>query len=381
MATAVLIPMHDIESSLLKQIGHCAETFTLSARFLPGKNSPAGKVYHYSGVSEEIWDDIDNPKGGETSGQAFTRIIKKNPDKYPYACVDEGVKHSATIEAAPAASDPVPQQAVAEVLPPEIPDDEEGLKNLAMATRTEATALTITTSAECEAASIEVLRVRAQRKLAIEKVNKIKIPATAAWKAACDLFNEIDGRYAEAERYLDGGILQYRAAERQRAAVEAARLAREQQQAREKAEREQREEFERQQRAAEAEAKERAAQLAQEDAKAAEAQGAPAEVVQAIIDNPLPVTVRHVAPPALAYVHVPAPIVQQNIPTVAGLGFTTEWLYEITDESQIPLTHDYFSLDPKKINAKVQSLKKHANIPGVRVYSEERSIKRTGKGK
>lgn len=370
MAT-VVFQMQDVQSSLLKQLGHDAETFTLSARFLPGKNSPAGKVYAYQNVSEEVWDDVINPKNGASVGEAFTAIIKKHPELYPFSCVDEGTGQGP--------ADPSPVQAAAEILPPEIPDDEEGLKSRAMTARIEATALTISTAQECEAASLEVLRIRSERKLAIEKVNKIKIPATAAWKAACDLFNEVDGRYAEAEKYLDGGILAYRAKERQRVAEENARIQREQAAAREKAEREQREEHERQQRIADEEATQRAAQLAQQDAKAAEAQGAPAEVVQQILENPLPVTARVVAPPPLAFASAPAAIVQQNIPKVAGLSYTTEWFYEIRDESLIPFTHEFYSLDEKKLNAKVQSLKKHADIPGVFVDSREVPIKRTAK--
>ena len=70
------------------------------------------------------------------------------------------------------------------------------------------------------------------KSMAIERVNKIKIPATQAWKAACELFNEIDGRYAEAEKYLDGGILSYRATERRRAEAEAAAIRKQQEEAR-----------------------------------------------------------------------------------------------------------------------------------------------------
>lgn len=225
-----------------------------------------------------------------------------------------------------------------------------------------------------------MLRIRAERKIAIEKINRIKEPATQAWKAACALFNEVDGRYAEAESYLDQGILAYRAAARRKALEETAARERVEREAREKALREQHQEYQRRVKAAEAEAAQRSAQLAQEDAKAAEAQGAPAEVVQQIRENPLPVTIQHVVPPPLAYAPAPPPpVVQHEIPKVDGLSYTTEWFYVIQDESAIPLSHEYFSLDLKKINAKVQSLKKHANIPGVLVDSREAPIKRTAR--
>jgi KTSC domain len=380
MATAVLISMRDIESSLLKQIGYDAETFTLSARFLPGKKSPAGKVYHYSNVSEEIWDDIENPKNGMSIGQAFSQIIKANPHKYPYSCIDEGLgaDESESVSSM-TTEEPVAPSSPAEILPPELPDDEDGLKSRAMSARTEVTAFTISTAEECELAMREVLRVRAERKAAIEKVNKIKIPATQAWKAACELFNEVDGRYAEAEKYLDGAILAYRDAERRRAAAaaEAERKRREAEQ--QEAIRQQKAEYERLQAEAQAEARKRAEDLAISDAEAAEAAGAPDEVVQAILENPLPVAAQHVAPPPIAPMATASPIAQQNIPRVQGMSFTTEWFYQITNESEIPFTHEFYSLDLKKINDRVQSLKKHANIPGVFVDSREVPIKRVGK--
>lgn len=375
METAVLVQMHDVTSSLLKQIGHDAETFTFAARFLPGAKSPAGKVYYYKNVSEEVYDDVSNPKDGKSVGEAFSALIKKFPDRYPFECVDDGSVLDSTavaIQDAPA----ITLETVPEVI---IPDDEEGLKALALSTRSEATMLTISSADECEFASHEVLKIRAERKLAIEKVNKIKIPATQAWKAACELFNEIDGRYAEAEKFLDDGILRYRAVEKKRIADENASIQREQQEAQAKALREQQAEFDRLKKIADDEAAAKSAQLAEEDAQIAAAQGATQEEVQQIRETPVPVVTRHVAPPPLAFAHTPAPLAQQTITKVSGLSFTTEWLYEVTDASLIPVSHEFYTLDLKKVNARVQSLKQHASIPGVRVYSEERSIKRSGK--
>lgn len=378
MATALLIPMHDVQSSLLKQIGHDAETFTFSARFLPGKKSPSGKVYHYANVSEEVYDDVANPKNGMSVGEAFSAIIKKNPDKYPCECVDEGLGEAeqGTFAAAVAATAAIVEGVFAEIV---IPDDEEGLKALALSTRGEATMVTISNGEECEFASREVLRIRAERKVAIAKINKIKEPATAAWKAAVALFNEVDGKYAEAESFLDQGIITYRAKEKKRIADENARLLRQQQEEQAANNRRQQEEFQRAQKIANEEAAQKAAQLAEEDAKVAEAQGATAEVVQQIRETPVPVEARHVAPPPLVMATAPAPLAQNNIPKVSGLSYSTEWFYQITDESLIPFTHEYYTLDLKKVNAKVQSLKKHANIAGVLVDSREVPIKRTAR--
>jgi hypothetical protein len=369
MSAATAIELTPVTSSRIAAIGHCPETFTLAVKFPPAKKSPSGKVYHYANVSEEMFDDMKN---APSVGVFFGQNILNNPDAFPFTCVDEGVGDAPTT-AAPVESPAA--QPKTEVI---VPEDTEELKTFAMATRNDATAFSISTGAECEAASLELLRIRAERKLAIEKVNKIKTPATAAWKAACELFNEIDGRYAEAEKYLDGAILAYRAAERRRADAEAAAIRRQQEEAAAEARRAQQVELKRLQDEAQREADEKAAALAEQDAQVAEAQGASEEVVEAIRENPLPVQVRHVAPPPLAVMAAPAQVVvQQDIPKVAGLGYTTAWYHEITDESQIPLTHDYYTLDPKKVAARVNALKQNANIPGVRVWSEERSIKRT----
>lgn len=372
MATLAAIELIPVTSSRIAAIGFDPDSFTLAVKFPPAKKSPTGKIYHYASVSEELYDDLMN---AESIGVFFGQNIQSYAERYPFVCVDEGAGAPAeAVSAIVEISSPV-----AEILPPCIPDDEEGLKTLALATRAEVTALTISTSEECEIASHEVLRIRAERKLAIEKVNKIKIPATQAWKAACDLFNEIDGRYAEAEKYLDGGILSFRAKEKARAAAEAAAEQRRQDAERAQALRVQQEEFKRLQAIAEEEARVKAAELAEADAKIAEAQGATPEEVEEIRENPLPVQVRHVEQPPIAYMSSAPAVIRQDIPKVQGLGFTTVWLYEVTNEAAIPLSHDYYSLDLKKVNAKVQALKKHANIPGVRVWDEERSIKKPGK--
>jgi hypothetical protein len=378
---ALAIEMKPVQSSRLAALGYDPENFQLFVRFPPTKTAPAGKVYRYENVSEETFDDLC---GAASIGQFFNEVIVKNADKYPYLCVDDGSASAAPYDTLEMGSTPVTidAPAPAEIIPAEIPDDPDGLKTRALATRTEATAITITTADECESASHAVLRIRAERKVVVEKINKIKEPATAAWKAACALFNEVDGRYAEAERFLDDGILAYRAEARRKAAQEQAAREKAERDARESAEREQREEYERRVKAANDEAAQKAAELSKQDAKDAEAQGAPPEVIEQILANPLPVTVQHVVPPPLAYAPAPlASIVTSHIPKVSGLSYTTEYFYTITDESMIPFTHEFYTLDPKKIDAKVQSLKKHANIPGVYVDSREVPRKNTGRAR
>lgn len=376
MATAPQIKLEPINSSRIAAVGFDADSFTLAVKFPPTKAAPMGKVYHYSGIDEMMFEDLKN---AESIGRFFGETIVANPQRFPFVCVDPGtvvdpMEAPATPEVPAAESGTV---LVTEGTVSVVPDDAEAIKAFALEARAEATAISIETADECEAASREVLKIREQRKIAVAKVNAIKEPATQAWKAACALFNEVDGRFAEAEKYLDDGILAYRERERRRIAAETAAHEAAQRAQREAAEREQREEFARRQAQAKAEADQRAKVLAEQDAAAAEQAGAPDEIVQQIRENPLPVTIEPVAPPPLAFFPSSMSIPKANIPKVDGLSFMTAWEYEIVDESLIPLSHDYFTLDSKKIAAKVDALKQHANIPGVRVFSKEVPRKRT----
>ncbi|KAA6459603.1 KTSC domain-containing protein [Acidobacteria bacterium AB60] len=383
---SLAVELKPVQSSRIAAIGYDAEGFAMYVKFPPTKAAPTGKVFRYENVSEEIFDDIVNAK---SIGTEFNRVIVQNADKFSYTCVDAGtgVAPSVTAIDTPAPFDPLPADVITmpmhQIAPPpaqDIPADPDGLKNRAIATRTEATAIVITTADECQAAQREAMRIREERKVVVARLNAIKEPATQAWKAACALFNEVDGRYAEAEKFLDDGIMAYRAdvrrRENERIAAENRRRA-EQEEAARKA---QHEEFERQKRAAEEDAARRAAVLAQQDAAEALARGASPDEVQEILENPLPVTVRHVAPPPLAFAPAPPPSIEPlAIPKVQGYSTTTEWYFEITDESLIPMSYDFFSLDQKKINARVQALKQHANIPGVLVRSREVPRKNTSR--
>lgn len=74
---------------------------------------------------------------------------------------------------------------------------------------------------------------------------------------------------------------------------------------------------------------------------------------------------------------VVAPVIQREAPKVAGLSMREVWKYEVTDESKIPMTREFYSLDHKKIADRVKSLKRDANIPGVRVYPDKTPASRS----
>lgn len=53
-----------------------------------------------------------------------------------------------------------------------------------------------------------------------------------------------------------------------------------------------------------------------------------------------------------------------------GLGFGTEWVYEVTDEAAVP--REYCCLDHGKIRGVVHAMKGATNIPGIKVMSRPR---------
>jgi len=59
-------------------------------------------------------------------------------------------------------------------------------------------------------------------------------------------------------------------------------------------------------------------------------------------------------------------VVPKLVPKVAGVSFTKQWKFRITDEAKIP--RQYLCVDEQKIGAVVRAMKDAANIPGVEVY-------------
>jgi len=66
---------------------------------------------------------------------------------------------------------------------------------------------------------------------------------------------------------------------------------------------------------------------------------------------------------------IPQPQLETEIPAMRGVSFTTVWRFQITDVNQIP--RSYMIPDDKKLANVVKALKDQANIPGIRVYSEQ----------
>lgn len=75
---------------------------------------------------------------------------------------------------------------------------------------------------------------------------------------------------------------------------------------------------------------------------------------------------------------LPPPVVRietQAPPAMKGLSFRTDWFFEITDPDAVP--RQFCIPDERKIRAMVKGMQKATIIPGVRVWSEEVSSKRT----
>lgn len=65
---------------------------------------------------------------------------------------------------------------------------------------------------------------------------------------------------------------------------------------------------------------------------------------------------------------VVAPVVQRDVPKVAGVASTTVWKFEVTNPALIP--REYLSVDEQKIRRYVTAMKADGRIAGVRIYSE-----------
>ncbi|HPD58330.1 MAG TPA: hypothetical protein PKW17_13890 [Smithellaceae bacterium] len=63
----------------------------------------------------------------------------------------------------------------------------------------------------------------------------------------------------------------------------------------------------------------------------------------------------------------PPVVIPKTTPKVAGVSFTKQWKFRITDPNKIP--REYLTPDEVKIGGVVRALKDKANIPGVEVYT------------
>lgn len=75
------IEMTPVVSSQLAAIGHDAASSTLAIQFPPKKSTGVVDVYHYQGVSADLFAEF---LAAESQGSFFIQRIKKFPDLFPY---------------------------------------------------------------------------------------------------------------------------------------------------------------------------------------------------------------------------------------------------------------------------------------------------------
>lgn len=98
MSTTPIITMQPVTSSQIASIGHSPELNLLAIQFPPKKSTGVSDVYHYQGVSAELFAEF---LAAESQGSFFIQRIKKYPEQFPYQKLD-GVALAAPATAAPA---------------------------------------------------------------------------------------------------------------------------------------------------------------------------------------------------------------------------------------------------------------------------------------
>jgi hypothetical protein len=320
-----------VSSSRFQAIGFDDDAFQLYVQYHATQQEPHGAVWRYDNVSPELFDDFRN---AESIGKFFGQRLQGNPE-HPATKIQQDGTEDAQVPIADVEPEPEPFRS-----------QEEAVAT-AMVVAQKAKALAITTPGAYEQAGRELVALASEMKRRRDFFSPMKDAAFKTHREICARETEALKPLQEAERMLTLGITTYRAVEERRRRDEQERI--------DKAQRE----------VAQAEAVKRAAEIAEERARAHEARGNQ-EAAAEVRANPAPVMPAYVAPS----------VVQKDVPEVQGLSFAAAWDFEIEDATQVPLSHEYYTLDEKKIRNKVRDMKQHCKIPGVRVFPIERARKR-----
>lgn len=97
MSAIPTITMQRVQSSQFAAIGHVPELNLLAIQFHPKKSTGESDIYHYQGVSAEMFAEF---LGAESQGSFFIQRIKKCADQFPYTKVDQALfNHTAQVPA------------------------------------------------------------------------------------------------------------------------------------------------------------------------------------------------------------------------------------------------------------------------------------------
>lgn len=365
-------------SSRLSHAGYDEDRGLLYIAFPPTKTLPKGTIYEYRDVEIDTWEGFLD---AESKGSyAIARIMGKRGSPAPYAyrkverlqeadaSADPTSAHSAEMttqtkavagtvivppvtvqQTSPTAKNGTSQiEAKAERSPedtiPELPTKDEELPSRALAVQSSARALVVGTPAQYEQAANRLRAIAAERKLVEARAKVFYDPAFAAYKAARDLRDEALSAYDAATSAIKAEMLRFDQIEtRQRQEAEQAERRRLEEESR-------------------ANAKRESEERAKRDAEYLRAQGEE-EIARQVEASPLPIAPKPVAPVVMA----------RAIPQTEGVGRREKWAYRIVDEAKIPFTHEFYTLDPKKLQNRTR-LKAHGSIEGALEVYDEGSI-------
>ena len=366
--------LQEVTSSKLLRVGYDEAKQILVVQFPEGKQG----VYAYLGVDPLLYDAMME---AESKGSYFIKNIRgKNgapihtfrkvgdgdillpdgqlADAYLSFAEDFGrpfIMDKPKGMPLPPAPDIQRAATKGEVLPPakydtvlELPADDEELKKtaktIAVSVQDQAHAFKVTDGLSFANASAWIVTIKQQRKMIYDRLDRIVTPLLTAYREAQKLRDEAAAPLDEAERILKASMLTYsRQEEAQRRRLEQEETARRQEQARKDAE-------------------DQARQQAEEDARTFEAQGEP-EMAASVRANPLPVAPVRVAPVVL----------EREVPRGAS-SVREKWVHRVIDASKIPLTHEFYTLDEKKLANRAKTLKQHGTIQGVLECYDEGTI-------
>lgn len=343
-----VIELEKVQSTRASALAYDEDASALFVMF------PNGNVYEYEGVEQDVFESCIT---AESIGKFMNEKIigpRGGPKPYPYREVQR--EDPTNTEVAPTAATsvalPVTQSTASptEIVPVvrELPAKDEDLKALALATLQSARSLIVRDAQNriiirdadaFRGAERGLVSAKVERARIWDRLQKIVEPAHKAWKFAVALRDEAVGPYDQAEKELKEAMLQFHRAEdaRRREAEQAERKRLEAQAAED--------------------ARIQAQEEADREAVYLESQGAPEEAAQ-VRANPLPLA--------------PAPVAEVVLPsTVPSSGATSKrekWTFEVIGD--VPLSHEFYTLDEKKLLAYAKRTNKHAKVPGVRFWDE-----------
>lgn len=339
----VKLDLQPVQSSRIAAYAYDEATMLLFIGF------PNGNVYEYQAVEPDTWEGFSeaqskgsffNQRIGGARGKPIYRY-RKVEARYTPPTAEEisGGVVDAEFHVSPRGESMEPVTIADSIA--DLPTKDEELPTRALTVQQQASALAISNPEMYTRATNFLTLIRAERKLVEARALAFYTPAHQAYVAARQLRDEALTPYEEAEKIVKKAMLGFQQAEERQRRETEAKIRRE---AEEKAR---------------AEAEERSREDARRAAEHFEAQGEP-ELAAQTLANPLPVAPLPIAPVVL----------QSAVPQTKGVTRRENWQYRIVDQSAIPLSHEFYTLDLTKISARVKKLKQHANIPGVEAYDE-----------